>query len=133
MNSKPKKLAQLREFGFILAGGLSLIFGVIGPWLRNHPAPIWLWMVNSILVAFALLAPKTLAPIEKLWLRLGNVLGAINSRIILTIVFYGLFTPMGIAMRIKGHDPLGRKMNSSLKSYRATTKPRAGKHMLKPY
>ena len=133
MNSKPKKLAQLREFGFILAGGLSLIFGVIGPWLRNHPAPIWLWIVNSILVAFALLAPKTLAPIEKLWLRLGNVLGAINSRIILTIVFYGLFTPMGIAMRIKGHDPLGRKMNSSLKSYRATTKPRAGKHMLKPY
>ena len=133
MNSKPKKLAQLREFGFILSGGLSLIFGVIGPWLRNHPAPIWLWMVNSILVAFALLAPKTLAPIEKLWLRLGNVLGAINSRIILTIVFYGLFTPMGIAMRIKGHDPLGRKMNSSLKSYRATTKPRAGKHMLKPY
>ena len=79
MNNKPKKLAQLREFGFVLAGGLSLIFAVIGPWLRNHPAPIWLWIVNSILVALALLAPQALAPIEKLWLRLGNVLGAINS------------------------------------------------------
>ena len=81
MAHKSQKI-KLREFGFVLAGGLSLIFAVIGPWLRNHPAPIWLWIVNSILVTLALLAPQTLAPIEKLWLRLGNVLGAINSRII---------------------------------------------------
>lgn len=124
---------HLRQFGFIIAGGLTLIFGIVSPLLRQHSAPNWLWIVNSIIISIALMRPKILDKPEKLWLRIGLVLGAINSRIILTIVFYGLFTPMGIAMRIKGHDPLGRKMNSSLKSYRATTKPRTGKHMLKPY
>lgn len=124
---------RLRQFGFIFAGGLTVIFGIIGPLLRKHSAPNWLWIVNTIIILVALMRPKILEKPEKLWLRIGLVLGAINSRIILTIVFYSLFTPMGIAMRIKGHDPLSRKMNSSLKSYRATTKPRPSKHMLKPY
>ena len=132
MAHKSQKI-KLREFGFVLAGGLSLIFAVIGPWLRNHPAPIWLWIVNSILVTFALLAPQTLAPIEKLWLRLGNVLGAINSRIILTLLFYGIFTPMGLIMRARGIDPLKRKTNQQAKSYRLASKSRPGSHMLKPW
>ena len=132
MAHKSQKI-KLREFGFVLAGGLSLIFAVIGPWLRNHPAPIWLWIVNSILVALALLAPETLAPIEKLWLRLGNVLGAINSRIILTLLFYGIFTPMGLIMRARGLDPLKRKTNEQANSYRLASKSRPGSHMLKPW
>lgn len=132
MAHKSKK-TELREFGFVLAGGLSLIFGVIGPWLRNHPAPIWLWIVNSILVTLALLAPQALAPIEKIWLRLGNVLGAINSRIILTLLFYGIFTPMGLIMRARGIDPLKRKTNKQANSYRLVSKSRAGSHMVKPW
>ena len=132
MAHKSQKI-KLREFGFVLAGGLSLIFAVIGPWLRNHPAPIWLWIVNSILVVLALLAPQALAPIEKLWLRLGNVLGAINSRIILTLLFYGIFTPMGLIMRARGIDPLKRACNEQAKSYRLNSKSRSGSHMVKPW
>lgn len=124
---------HLRQFAFIFTGGLTLIFGIIGPLVRQHWAPNWLWILNSIIILIALINPKILDKPEKLWLRIGLVLGAINSRIILTIIFYGLFTPMGIAMRIKGRDTLKRKMNSSLKSYRVTAKPRPGKHMLKPY
>jgi hypothetical protein len=124
---------HLRHFGFIFTGGLTLIFGIIGPLMRQHSAPIWLWILNSIIILIALINPKILDKPEKLWLRIGLVLGIINSRIILTIIFYGLFTPMGIAMRIKGRDILERKMNSGLKSYRVTSKPRPGKHMLKPY
>jgi Saxitoxin biosynthesis operon protein SxtJ len=124
---------HLRQFAFIFTGGLTLIFGIIGPLVRQHWAPNWLWILNSIIILIALINPKILDKPEKLWLRIGLVLGAINSRIILTIIFYGLFTPMAIAMRSKGRDILKRKMNLSLKSYRVTAKPRPGKHMLKPY
>ena len=82
------RTTQLREFGVVMAGGLTLIFGVLGPWLRHHPAPVWLWIVNSVLVGLALLAPRALGPLERLWLRFGLLLGAINNRIILALVFY---------------------------------------------
>jgi hypothetical protein len=66
-------------------------------------------------------------------LRLGNVLGAINSRIILTLLFYGIFTPMGLIMRARGIDPLKRKTNQQANSYRLVSKSRPGSHMVKPW
>ena len=133
MTHPSKSPAQLREFGFVLAGGLTLIFGILGPWLRHHPAPLWLWLVNSLLVVLALLAPRSLGPLERLWMRLGLVLGAINSRIILTAMFYGVLTPMGAVMRARGHDPLRRRLDPAAASYRLPSRVRPGSHMAKPF
>jgi hypothetical protein len=127
------RTTQLREFGFVVAGGLTLIFGVLGPWLRHHPAPSWLWIVNSVLVALALLAPRALDPLERLWLRLGLLLGAVNNRIILGVVFYGLLTPMGLLLRWRGNDPLRRRFEAAAASYRLPSRDRPGAHMAKPY
>ncbi len=127
------RFKQLREFGFVMAGGLTLIFGILGPWLRHHPAPLWLWLLNSLLVILALLAPRSLMPLERLWMRLGLVLGAVNSRIILTLLFYGLFTPMGAVMRSRGYDPLRRRLDPAAASYRLTSRVRPGSHMAKPF
>jgi hypothetical protein len=124
---------KLREFGFILAGGLTLIFGIIGPWLRGHQAPTWLWVVNSLLVSLALIAPKSLNKIEKLWHKFGHMLGAINSRIILTLVFYILITPMGTLMKLNGYDPLTRNTGKNKNSYQIKSKQRPAKHMIKPW
>ena len=81
------RTTQLREFGFVVAGGLTLIFGVLGPWLRHHPAPSWLWIVNSVLVALALLAPRALDPLERLWLRLGLLLGVLATWLAFAVNF----------------------------------------------
>jgi len=133
MTHPSKSPAQLREFGFVLAGGLTVIFGILGPWLRHHPAPLWLWLVNSLLVILALQAPRSLRPLERLWTRLGLVLGAVNSRIILTLLFYGVFTPMGAVMRSRGHDPLRRRLDPAAASYRLPPQVRPGSHMAKPF
>ena len=124
---------QLREFGFVMAGGLTLIFGVLGPWLRHHPAPLWLWIVNSVLAGLALLATRALGPLERLWMRFGLLLGAINNRIILALVFYGLLTPMGLVLRWRGRDPLRRRFEAAAASYRLPSRDRPGAHMAKPY
>jgi hypothetical protein len=133
MTKPSQRPAQLREFGFVLAGGLTLIFGILGPWLRHHPAPLWLWLLNSVLVILALLAPRSLDPLERLWMRLGLGLGAINSRILLTLMFYGIFTPMGVLMRARGHDPLRRRLDPAVASYRLPSPVRPGSHMAKPF
>lgn len=77
--------------------------------------------------------PRALDPLERLWLRLGLLLGAVNNRIILAVVFYGLLTPMGLLLRWRGNDPLRRRFEAAAASYRLPSRDRPGAHMAKPY
>jgi hypothetical protein len=63
----------------------------------------------------------------------GQALGWVNTRIILGVVFYGLLTPMGLAMRILGKDPLHRQFDPNSDSYRVVRLPRPGSHMSQQY
>lgn len=60
--------------------------------------------------------PEILFPINKLWMGLGLLLGMIVSPIILGIIFFGLFTPIGLLMRLFGRDEL-RLIPSNIGSY----------------
>ena len=47
-----------------------------------------------------------LFPLNKLWMRFGLLLGKIISPIVLGIIFFALFTPVSLAMRLFGRDEL---------------------------
>lgn len=68
-------------------------------------------MAGSIRIGLAL------KYIYRLWMKLGLVLSWINTRLILIILFYLLFTPMGIVMRMFGVDLLDRKIEKGKDSY----------------
>ena len=53
------------------------------------------------------MAPRVLAPVQRVWMRAGALLGEVNSRIILTVLFYSVFAPVGFVMR-RIRDPLDR-------------------------
>jgi len=65
----------------------------------------------SILFA-GLLSSMFAIQFHTLWMRVANVLGYINSRILLTLIFYGLFMPYGFVLRLIGRDPLQRRGES---------------------
>ena len=97
---------ELRRFG-LTVGGVFLALGVLSR-LRGHDvAPLVLWSVGVLLVAPALVAPRVLAPVQRVWMGAATLLGEVNSRIILTVLFYGIFAPVGFVMR-RIHDPLDR-------------------------
>jgi hypothetical protein len=62
--------------------------------------------VAGILLAVTLLAPRWLRPLKRAWLTLGLFLGKIVSPIVLGVLFFGLFTPLGLMMRLFGRDAL---------------------------
>jgi hypothetical protein len=66
-------------------------------------------------------------------MRLGGILGWINTRIILAIGFYGLFMPIGIIMRMMGKDPLRRAFDPKIQSYRVLRSSRDSEHMSRQY
>jgi hypothetical protein len=53
-----------------------------------------------------------LAPLNKLWMRFGIILGMVVSPIVLGIIFYGLFAVIGVGMRLCGRDELRLNLKS---------------------
>ena len=99
---------ELRKFG-LTVGGVFLLLGTIS-WYRGHTlAPRALWGLGVALGVPGLLAPAVLQPVQKAWMRMATVLGEVNARIILTVLFFLVVTPIGFLMRLFG-DPLRRSL-----------------------
>lgn len=123
---------QLRSFGLIVGG----IFAVIGFWpyfLRNEDPRWWAIILAACLLVPALTFPKILFWPHKGWMMIGHVLGWINTRIILALVFYGIVTPIGLVRRWLGKDPMGQCLRPDLDTYRITRKSRPAAHLTKQF
>jgi Saxitoxin biosynthesis operon protein SxtJ len=130
--SRTYDVRQLRHFGYLVGG----IFGMIGLWpllWRQENPRLWALALAGILVVPALAAPRALAPVYRVWMALGEVLAWINTRIILGVVFYGVVTPIGLAMRLVGHDPMRRRFEQAGESYRIRCVPRPPTHMTRQF
>ena len=127
---------DLRKFGFIMGGMFALMFGLLFPWLFNKSAenwPIWPFIVLAIFWTFAVFMPQALRPVNEIWLKIGNVLGWINTRIILGIMFFLLIFPTGLILKLFGKDSMDRKLDAKLKTYRKKIKPRNKEHLERPF
>jgi hypothetical protein len=123
---------QLRSFGFTVGG----IFGLIGVWpilVRSEDPRWWAVVLAVVLVLPAAVFPRSLVFVYKAWMALGQVLGWVNTRIILGFIFYGVVTPIGIVRRWMGKDPMGRRLRPDLDSYRVPRDPRPASHLTKQY
>lgn len=124
---------ELRNFGLVTGAVTPMVFGLLLPFLFKHDFQIWPWIVGGTLVIWGLALPMTLKPVYRVWMTIGLVLGWINTRIILTVMFYLIILPVGALMRIFGKDPMARKTTKDVKSYRIISSPPDKKHVEKPY
>jgi hypothetical protein len=65
----------------------------------------------------ALTNPTLLASLNRLWIKLGVLLGKLVSPIALGVLFYGVLVPIGVVMRLTGKDPLRLKRDTGAASY----------------
>src|SRR5215470_9076315 len=110
-----------RGFGYVFAGFAALV-GALSLYNGGTHWPYWL----AAAVMFALVAfyrPSLLAPLNRLWTKLGLVLFAVVSPLALGIVYYGCITPVGWLMRLSGKDPLRLRFEPERKSYWEARQP----------
>ncbi|MGH9312901.1 MAG: SxtJ family membrane protein [Vicinamibacterales bacterium] len=67
------------------------------------------------------------------WMTFARALAWVNARIILTVVFYLVLTPVGLARRLLGYDPMSRRLEGDAATYRVTREPRPSSHVEKQY
>jgi hypothetical protein len=125
---KPRA-SEFRSFGLLLGALIAAVFGV-WPMLRSRDTALWPWIIAAPLWLTALLRPTALRYIHRGWTRFGFVLGWVNTRIILTVLFAVSIIPLGLLMRLFGRDRMARKFDPS---YRVESKLRPEKSMERPF
>ncbi len=123
----------LRSFGLTFGAIIGVLFGLLLPWLFSYGFPWWPWFVGAVFVGWALAAPNSLKPVYILWMKIGLVINALVTRIILGIVFYLIVLPTGFILRLRGGDPMRRKLDKDMTSYRVESHHSPPDQMQKPF
>ena len=112
---------RLREFGLLIGFGFPLLIGWLIPVLTGHGFRIWTLWIGFPGLLIGLTSPRLLYYPYKFWMKLGVILGWVNSRIILGLVFIIVLLPISFTMRLIGYDPLRTKRKGE-KTYREKRK-----------
>ena len=104
-----------RSFGLVVA----TVFLLITFWPLIHAAPVrwWALAVAAVFAVLALVWPVPLAPLNRLWTKLGIFLYKVVSPLVLALLFYGTVTPIALLMRMLGKDPLRQRRDPNAASY----------------
>ncbi|MDX1545971.1 MAG: SxtJ family membrane protein [Rhodothermales bacterium] len=116
MTDAPKKTKQeLRSFGLVMTVPLTLIGGYL--WWKGSAAAPYVLGAAAFFLVTGLLVPALLRPIEKGWMKVAEILGAIMTRVILTVAFYLVITPFGLLLRVLRKDLLALRFHPEQTSY----------------
>ena len=106
---------ELRKFG-LTVGGVFLLLATLS-WYRGHVLPPRIMGALGVaLFVPGLLVPSLLGPVERGWMRMAMVMGHVNTRIILGVLYYVVFTPVGFVLR-RFRDPMNRRMDGGESSH----------------
>ena len=110
-------IQKLRRFGITLGFFFPIFIGLLVPLLYGDSYKLWTLLPGFLLLILGLTKPNVLYYPYKFWIKLGAVLGWINSRLILGFIFIFIVQPISIFMKLFGYDPL-RKNVTNVSSYR---------------
>lgn len=106
-NLRPSQ-KDLRKFGITFLVILGVFSGFLF-WRGSNAAP-WFLALAVVFGAWGLLLPRYLAPVYKVWMTFAIVMGAVMARVLLTVLYYLVVTPIGLIMRLLGKDILDLKL-----------------------
>ena len=117
------KRSSNRSFGILF----FLVFFFIGIWpiLNEETLRIWSIMVAIIFLVLGLLKSKILEPLNKTWVKFGEILGLIIAPIVMALIYFIVLTPLSFIIKLFGKDLLKTKY-SKIDSYWIKRKKNVG-------
>ena len=103
------KLPTNRNFGIVF----FVFFLLISLWLfiNNKTLVYWPLIISIVFLILGLLNAKILTPLNKAWIKFGEILGSIISPLVMGIIFFGIVTPTGLFLKLIGKDVLKLKQD----------------------
>jgi len=106
---------ELGEFG-VLIGAILIVLADIGLW-RGRGFFVYPLVLGLALVVLGLAMPQALKRPQRLWMQFALILGFVMNRVIMTLFFYAVLTPLSLTLRIMGKDILDERIDKSRVSY----------------
>ncbi len=104
-----------RSFGFVFTGFFALVGGV--KLYTGHAWALYWFAGAATFLAAALLAPRILAPLNRLWMKFALLLYAVMNPLTMALLFFLVVTPIGVVMRLAGKDFLRKRLEPDASSY----------------
>jgi hypothetical protein len=114
---------ELRYFGLMLAAFLGLVSALA--WWKWR-APVTAWLLGSLALVVAVIyyaLPPLRRPLLLAWRAALRPVQGTVSYLVLAIVYYLVFTPVGLILRVVGRDPLERRFEPEVRSYLVRRRP----------
>jgi len=114
--------AARRAFGRSLVIGfllLALMLLLIKRWLSGHwlEWPLWMAGIGAAVGVICWTVPAVAKPFYVAWYALGCSIGIVVANLVVALIYYLIFTPMGLLLRALGKDPLERRFQPAAKTY----------------
>jgi len=117
----PAASRDLRKFSVTVGVAfvvLWAVFAFVVPYLagKGGSQPL-LWQIGVALAVVGTLAPIVVKPLYYAWMTMALALGFVMTRVLLTIFFFLVLTPVALIFRLLRRDPLNRKLDRAAESY----------------
>ena len=106
-----EKISSNRSFGIVFFVFFLLVS--LWPLLNDNPIRIWSLVVAIIFLILGLLNSKFLTPLNRSWLKFGELLGRVVSPLVMGLVYFVILTPIGLFMRLIQKDLLRTKFSKT--------------------
>lgn len=123
----------LRDFGLLFAAIIAGLFGLLLPWLFERSYPLWPWIVAAVFALWGLVAPLTMRPFYRLWMRFGLLLSKVTTPIIMGATFYLVIFPVALLRRLGGGASFPKRGDSTKTTYRVASKNAGPQDLERPF
>ena len=108
---------HLRVFAVLLIIFFGIVSWLVYRWTESTQIAVTIFVVAAVVAVAGLIVPKLIHGVYVVWMALAFPIGFVISHLAMGLVYYGLFTPLGLAMRLFGRDPMQLRPNPHAKSY----------------
>ena len=108
-----KHKKQNRSFGLLF----FIVFLALALWPLTKKGEINIYLISIALIflILGLLNSKILSPLNKAWIKFGEILGRVIAPIVMAIVYFLILTPISLVVRLFGKDLIGMKFSNDIK------------------
>lgn len=106
---------ELRKFGLTI-GIFLLVIAAFLFWKQRPSFPYFAYIGGGFAL-LGLIVPILLKPIYKVWMSFAVVMGFIMTRLILTVLYFGMFTPIALLTKLLGKDLLEERWDKNAATY----------------
>ena len=110
-----------RHFGLVF----TVLFAALAilSYFREGHAFLWLLPLSALTGLVAIIIPRWLRPLNRLWMKLAALLHAIVSPVVLAVMYFLILTPFGFVRRLAGRDTMRRRFDPRIDSYWISREP----------